>query len=101
MFTILEPWQIGWEPIRLTVDIARLGDDANLSLALLMLVLRDLRDHRLPIGQGTTRGFGDITATVTVDTPDGRLDLDKYLASPAGELLRDTWTALWKEQAAA
>ncbi|WP_239334183.1 RAMP superfamily CRISPR-associated protein [Frankia sp. CiP3] len=101
LFTILEPWQIGWEPIKLTVDIARLGDDANLSLALLMLVLRDLRDHRLPIGQGTTRGFGDITATVAVDTPDGTLDLDEYLASPAGELLRDTWTALWKEQAAA
>ncbi|WP_322759259.1 RAMP superfamily CRISPR-associated protein [Frankia sp. Cr2] len=101
LFTVLEPWNVQWEPIQLSVDIARLGDEAHPSLALLMLVLRDLRDRRLPIGQGTTRGFGDITASVTIATPDGTSDLSDYLASPTGRQLRDAWEALWKEQAAA
>ncbi len=101
LFTVLEPWNVQWEPIELSVDIARLGDEAHPSLALLMLVLRDLRDRRLPIGQGTTRGFGDITASVTIATPDGISELGDYLVSPAGRQLRDAWEALWKEQAAA
>ncbi|HEY8503038.1 MAG TPA: RAMP superfamily CRISPR-associated protein, partial [Gemmataceae bacterium] len=60
LFSVLEPHEVDWEPIRLTVDLTRLGENRNLALALLLLVLRDLRDGLIPVGGMVNRGFGDI-----------------------------------------
>ncbi len=64
LFSVLEPWSLGWEPIRLTVDLRRLKDDERLpALALLFLTLGDLASPEMPsipLGYGTNRGMGDI-----------------------------------------
>ncbi len=61
LFSVLEPHGVDWEPIRLTVDLTRLGDQRDLALALLLLVLRDLEQRRIPLGGMVNRGFGDVT----------------------------------------
>lgn len=61
LFSVLEPHGVDWEPIRLTVDLTRLGDHRDVALALLLLVLRDLEQRRLPLGGMVNRGFGDVT----------------------------------------
>ncbi|MFC4908496.1 RAMP superfamily CRISPR-associated protein [Actinomadura gamaensis] len=63
LFSVLEPHGVRWEPIRLTVDLTRLGDDRDVALALLLLVLRDLEQRRVPLGGMVNRGFGDVTIT--------------------------------------
>lgn len=61
LFSVLEPHGVDWEPIRLTLDLTRLGDRRDVALALLLLVLRDLEQRRIPLGGMVNRGFGDIT----------------------------------------
>ena len=59
LFSVLEPYAVEWEPIRMSVDLTRLaGDDS--ALALLLLTLRDLAAGRIPLGTAANRGFGDI-----------------------------------------
>jgi hypothetical protein len=100
LFSLLEPHRLGWEPLRLVVDPRRLrrapGASGDAALALLLLVLRDLRHGRVPIGYGTNRGLGAIEVT-GVDIsghswPDG-VGLDDLLSSEhAGELTK-AWQA--------
>ncbi len=61
LFSVLEPHGVDWEPIRLTVDLTRLGGHRDVALALLLLVLRDLEQRRIPLGGMVNRGFGDVT----------------------------------------
>ncbi|MEV6981855.1 RAMP superfamily CRISPR-associated protein [Sphaerisporangium sp. NPDC051017] len=63
LFSVLEPYDVDWEPIRLSVDLTRLGAERDIALALLLLTLRDLAGGRLPLGASTNRGFGDIEVT--------------------------------------
>ncbi|TDC84517.1 RAMP superfamily CRISPR-associated protein [Actinomadura sp. 7K507] len=63
LFSVLEPHGVEWEPIRLTIDLTRLGDHRDVALALLLLVLRDLEQRRIPLGGMVNRGFGDVTVT--------------------------------------
>ncbi|WP_131739029.1 RAMP superfamily CRISPR-associated protein [Actinomadura roseirufa] len=63
LFSVLEPHGIDWEPIRLTVDLTRLGGHRDVAVALLLLVLRDLERRRIPLGGMVNRGFGDVTIT--------------------------------------
>jgi CRISPR/Cas system CSM-associated protein Csm3 (group 7 of RAMP superfamily) len=60
LFSTLEPWRLDWDAITLEVDPHRLGPELEPSLALLMLVVRDLALGRLAIGWATRRGFGSI-----------------------------------------
>ncbi len=60
LYSALEPLEVAWEPLRLTLDLARL-DRAGLldpGLALVLLLLRDLKARRLPLGFGVNRGYG-------------------------------------------
>lgn len=51
----------GWEPIRLSLDLSGLAQNqAYAALALLKLLLRDLRDGYISIGFGSRRGLGEI-----------------------------------------
>ncbi len=72
LYSVLEPPPgLAWEPIRMTLDPARLvavgeEDDPNVkgaAMALLLLTLRDLASGRTPLGFGVTRGLGDIDVT--------------------------------------
>ncbi|MBO0798828.1 MAG: hypothetical protein J2P31_08380, partial [Blastocatellia bacterium] len=60
LYSVLEPHDIEWEPIRLRLDLARLdGAQKQLgAIACLFLVLRDLAAGRLPLGFGANRGMG-------------------------------------------
>lgn len=73
LFAWLAPWpghtgMETWEPMRLTVDLTRLGANADSALMLLAYVLRDLCGGWLTFGHGTTRGYGEVTAETTALT---------------------------------
>ena len=64
LFSVQEPAEAVWDPIRMSLEVGRAGepdgDDAAQALALLLLVLRDLADGWLAFGFGGTRGRGSI-----------------------------------------
>jgi CRISPR/Cas system CSM-associated protein Csm3 (group 7 of RAMP superfamily) len=61
LFTVLEPHNVAWEPLRLTIDFGRLRETDRLpATALLWLVLRDLCMRRIPLGFATNRGMGEV-----------------------------------------
>ncbi|WP_198532734.1 hypothetical protein, partial [Carbonactinospora thermoautotrophica] len=100
LYSVLEPHGLAWEPITLTVDLDRLARhrdvSADAALALLLLVLRDLKAGRVPLGYATNRGLGDITVdAVTLTFPDqrGQVELDEFLASPEADRLTGAWCA--------
>ena len=64
LYSVLQPTaKIGWQDICLTLDFSRLPDDKKLpSLMLLLLVLRDFAENRLPLGFATNRGMGEVEA---------------------------------------
>ncbi len=67
LYSAIEPFEVEWEPIHLTLDLGkeekedsdRLPSELKApALALLLLLLRDLSEQRLPIGFGVNRGYG-------------------------------------------
>lgn len=65
LYANFEPFNIPWEPIELSIDFDRLAD-SNTQLAgvtLLLLLLRDMANKRIPLGYGTHRGLGTLTLT--------------------------------------
>lgn len=64
LYTVLEPHRTEWEPLTLEVNLQRLPEDLQLpGLALLLLVVRDLANDRLPLGFATHRGMGTVQVT--------------------------------------
>lgn len=61
LFTVLEPWGVEWDEMRLDVDLARLGPDATAALGLLCAVMRDLACGRIALGAGSHRGMGAVS----------------------------------------
>lgn len=62
-----KPGEATWDPLVLELDVSRLGatdDERRSALMLLVFVLRDLAEGWIGIGFGTTRGFGEIEATL-------------------------------------
>ncbi|MBB4913986.1 RAMP superfamily CRISPR-associated protein [Streptosporangium saharense] len=95
LFTVLEPHAVGWEPIRLSVDLTRLGSGSDVALALLLVTLRDLAEGRIPLGASANRGFGDIEVTEVVLTgpPWARpVTLPQALNSPEVSSVGRAWT---------
>jgi CRISPR/Cas system CSM-associated protein Csm3 (group 7 of RAMP superfamily) len=87
LYTVLEPHRTEWEPLTLEVNLQRLPSDLRLpGLALLLLVIRDLANDRLPLGFATHRGMG--TVQVTSLEVQGH-DLDEALAGLCGIRLQD------------
>ncbi len=61
LYSVLEPFDGAWEPLRLQLDLKRLPDDRKeAAKALLLLVLRELAQERIALGFGTHRGMGAI-----------------------------------------
>lgn len=70
LFVALEPHGFIWEPIRLLLDVDRLGDNPLPSIALLMTTIGELCDGWIPLGFGTTRGYGAIRVTDVTIVPE-------------------------------
>lgn len=74
LYSVLEPIGVTWEPIGLHLDILRLKkldeagkqkdpayrDKLKPAISLLLLVLRDFANRKIPIGYGTNRGMGTV-----------------------------------------
>jgi CRISPR/Cas system CSM-associated protein Csm3 (group 7 of RAMP superfamily) len=70
LYTVLEPHRAEWELLELEVDLGRLRDAERLpAVALLLLVLRDLAQGRLPLGFATHRGMGAVEVKSVTITP--------------------------------
>jgi CRISPR/Cas system CSM-associated protein Csm3 (group 7 of RAMP superfamily) len=94
LYSVLEPHGVEWEPLRLSVDLTRLGDYRDTCVALLLLVLRDLRDGRISLGGMVTRGFGDIAVESIVLSGyewSGGATLEDVLGDEYLELLDQEW----------
>ncbi|GGP14095.1 hypothetical protein GCM10012278_68510 [Nonomuraea glycinis] len=94
LYSVLEPHGVEWEPLRLSVDLTRLGDYRDTCVALLLLILRDLNGGRIPLGGMVTRGFGDITVESILLTGyewPGGTTLEGVLEDEYLELLDQEW----------
>ncbi|MFQ3616763.1 MAG: RAMP superfamily CRISPR-associated protein [Cyanobacteriota bacterium] len=62
LYSTLEPMGVQWQPIALRLNLSRLqgADLQKQGVALLLLVLRDLVQGRIPLGYGVNRGMGAI-----------------------------------------
>ena len=61
LYNVLEPHEVAWEPLELTIDHDRIPKQfRDPAMALLMLVLRDLSRQRLPLGFAANRGMGAV-----------------------------------------
>lgn len=63
LYSTLEPMGIQWDPIHLRLDLDRAGEKHLSVVALLLLLLRDMAQGRIPIGFGVNRGLGAIEIT--------------------------------------
>jgi CRISPR/Cas system CSM-associated protein Csm3 (group 7 of RAMP superfamily) len=73
LYTVLEPHGVTWEPIRLELDLGRIPAECrHASIALLLFLLRDLVEGRLPLGFGTNRGLGAVEVErIDFEVPNG------------------------------
>ena len=60
LYSVLAPHNIEWQPIKMSLDFGRTDGNDKCCLMLLLLVLRDLAENRLPLGFATNRGMGEI-----------------------------------------
>lgn len=98
LFSVLEPTNVKWEHIKVTLDLGRLQRTglALQATMLTMLVLRDLATNNLPLGFATNRGLGEIK--VNKITFAGNADLKVPKAAEGtddanlSELLKVVWT---------
>lgn len=119
LYTNLEPFHLPWEPIELTIDFNHFPNDETAQLAgvaLLLLLLRDMANRRIPLGYGTNRGLGTMTVgkvdfKACGDVPEPLKSLDstnwqagekkplnfESLDSTALAALNDAWN-LWIKQ---
>jgi len=67
LYSVLEPIGVEWEEIGIQLDVKQLQNyDSSLvqpAITLLLLVLRDFANRKIPIGYGTNRGMGTIEVT--------------------------------------
>lgn len=111
LFSGLEPYGVTWEPIRISLDLARLDpSEREPAVALLLLLIRDFGQNRIPIGFGANRGYGSVRLKSAlcqirgVDADDmsrhiaalNRVSLDGTLAAVPAEA-RDGLSRAWRE----
>ncbi|MBI4752517.1 MAG: hypothetical protein HY774_28835 [Acidobacteria bacterium] len=61
LFSVLEPHGISWEPIKLRLNLERIEENKRLpALGLVLLVLNDVLQGRIPFGFAVNRGMGEI-----------------------------------------
>ncbi len=60
LYSVLAPHNIEWQPIKMSLNFSRTDGKDKCCLMLLLLVLRDLAENRLPLGFATNRGMGEV-----------------------------------------
>jgi CRISPR/Cas system CSM-associated protein Csm3 (group 7 of RAMP superfamily) len=111
LYSVLEPHSSEWESMTLELDFNRLPEKLQIpGVVLILLLLRDLAQSRLPLGFGTHRGMGavqvdgvhlrgedlpqELVALRCVELDKGQLS---SLPSSFRETLNRAWTA-WIDQ---
>lgn len=102
LYSILAPHNIEWEPIRLALDFRRCEGNERKCLMLLLLVLRDFAENRLPLGFATNRGLGEVKVNqikvagknlseigldgeISIDLSNGKFSVSDNLKNLGGE----------------
>ena len=97
LYSVLEPIGVEWDNIAIHLDLERLKKwdkiekekDPNYlekmqpAIALLLLVLRDFADRKIPIGYGTNRGMGTVAVqaiTLNCSPIEGLPEIDQISA---------------------
>ncbi|MDI9638261.1 RAMP superfamily CRISPR-associated protein [Geitlerinema splendidum] len=108
LYSVLEPIGVSWETIGLYLDLDRLQKyDSNLikpAIALLLLVLRDFANRKIPIGYGTNRGMGTVEVTKMMLNGNGLTELEELNGAKTiapdllnlSDSLLDDLTKAWK-----
>lgn len=102
LYSVLEPWltaESDWTPLVLDIDTSTLPtEDASAAIYLLLLTLRDFCEGWIPLGYGSSKGYGQIDAPksrVTIDgIADSRFSLDAaFVEEPSSDLdgYRNAW----------
>jgi CRISPR/Cas system CSM-associated protein Csm3 (group 7 of RAMP superfamily) len=61
LYSAIVPTEASWDEMGLTLDFGRIETESQLPvLMLLLLILRDVAENRLPFGFATNRGMGEI-----------------------------------------
>ncbi|MEI2583900.1 RAMP superfamily CRISPR-associated protein [Scytonema sp. PRP1] len=94
LYSNLEPMGVTWQPIRFTFTLNRLKQHQVPGISLLLLVLRDLAEGRIPLGYGTNRGMGSIKVKSVVIHG---FNLDDSLAALATTLPNGSLSELNRE----
>ena len=93
LYSTLELMDVKWASICLTVDLTRLESaddwDTPVAIALIVLLLRDLAQGRIPLGYGTNRGMGAI-AIQSVDFERRSHRVEQTHSEPSAQ----NWSAL-------
>lgn len=108
LYSTLEPFNLLWDPIKLTLDFKRIPqENQNTIQALLLLMLRDLASGRIPLGYGVNRGYGSLEVDkICLESPAiPNLNGKELTFSPSGAILGIDLTPLdqawqtWLKQA--
>ena len=90
LYTNLEPFNVPWEPMEWAIDFDRMPiseSDSLAGAALLLLLLRDLSNRKIPLGYGTNRGLG------TLRIKQVSFEIRGEVPSPLEALAGTTWQA--------
>jgi CRISPR/Cas system CSM-associated protein Csm3 (group 7 of RAMP superfamily) len=63
LYSNLELMGVTWQPICLQLNLNRLQELQLAGISLIILIIRDLANNRIPLGYGTNRGMGSIKVT--------------------------------------
>jgi CRISPR/Cas system CSM-associated protein Csm3 (group 7 of RAMP superfamily) len=106
LYTVLEPHLTEWEPLTLELNLQRLPEDLHMpGLALILMVIRDLSQKRIPLGFAANRGMGNVVVEKVdvsgADLPEplseiGDLSMSDGLATGLSPNLRQAINAAWR-----
>lgn len=108
LYSNLEPFSVQWDELHLTLNFNRLPKNEQLpAVALMLLILRDLSQNRIPLGYNTNRGMGAIEvkdifiqgaelAEIYLESLEGGVHCKEGKISNLDSVLLETLNAEWK-----
>lgn len=108
LYSRIEPFEEKWENLEMTLHLQGLAEEEKLpAIALLLLLLRDLKAGRIPLGYGVNRGMGSIEVKEIIIKSSGitgdLLPLDSKIICAKGDItqidqsLLETIDRAWQE----
>jgi len=102
LYSVLAPTKIAWEKMQFSLDLSR-PENPKQCLMLLLLVLRNLSENRLPLGFATNRGMGEIKVKSiklegkNLEGFENEMILDEGKMSELDKTFRENLNEEWKE----